>query len=220
MSQNVLAVLNTLTFNMTHQTVKKFKYYWLKAKNDQRCLLAFPFSFRSPQWEMFSLRLMPTFTSILNSACVRVTFVSLLLSASLWRNTKEAAEKEKKWDKTDGLTDRCGCDRPSSCAVIQDQFALLVLYIWSSTCSRLCTRPSRCSAWPLALHHGNFKADCHHIQMSTRSRNLGRTRAGLCSSPCRLQMWMHICVNAEAKARKKNASKSKSNLTVQQPPGG
>lgn len=88
-----------------------------------------------------------------------------------------------------------------SCAAIQDKFALSFLYIWSCTCSRLWTTPSCCSAWSLALHRGNIKADNHHIQMSTHSRNLVRTW-WFCWGPYWLQMDLQTCLNGEIKARK------------------
>lgn len=81
-------------------------------------------------------------------------------------------------------------------ALIQDQFALLDCYIWSSTCSGFHTMPS-CSA----LHHGNIKANRHQIQMSTNRWNLVRTWALLCASPCCLKIFLHS-VNDQENAKK------------------
>lgn len=144
--------------------------------------------------------------------------LSVLLSANMWRSTKEAAEKGKGQNKTDGLTDRCGWDGTSA-ALRFRSFAPLALYIWSSTCSRLWTTPNCRSAWPLALHHGNIKADCRRIQMSTYSRNLVRTwKWLLLKSLLPPNVYAHLS-EWRGKCRK-NASTRKTNLAVQRQPRG
>lgn len=76
----------------------------------------------------------------------------------VWRTREQAAEQSEVV--RESLTDRQMWQKQAcSCAVDQNLSALLALYIWSSTCSRLCTMLNCHSAQPPALHQGNIKVE-------------------------------------------------------------